>query len=703
MELREDYAERAYAGLLGKIIGVYAGRPFEGWTHEDILGRIGEVRYYANEKVGDYLRGIRAGAATPPLVVTDDDIAGTLTFLRAFPDHGNDRGVGAEQIGRTWLNYVVEGRTVFWWGGMGNSTEHTAYLRLKQGIAAPLSGSAATNGPIVAEQIGSQIFIDGWAMVAPGDPDYAAELARRAASVSHDGEAIYGAQVIAAMEAAAFVEDDLDSLLDVGVSYIPKDSLIYRVVDDVREWRSSIGDWKEAFRRIKERYGYDKLPGNVHIVPNHAVVMLALLYGDDDFGKSMLVANTAGWDTDCNAGNVGCILGIKNGLAGLESSPSWREPVADRILLSTADGGGAITDAAIEALRIVNIGRALSGREPLAPKGGARFNFEFPGSVQGFAGSTEGTTVENVAGFGSAGRRSLAIRYVDRGGAETPTFMLPSELDMPGYQFLASPSLYPGQVVRASVRSDSGAIARLFVRAYAEGDGTAALGGDEILLEPGVPRDLAMFVPRTGGYPVVAVGVEARSAGEAALYLDYLTWDGAPDVEFVRPACGSKGGDAWRRAWVLGVDQWESQWKEAYRVSQNRGRGLLMQGAREWTDYETEAEIRVPMAKAAGIAARVQGMERYYALLLCGDGRLRLIKRMYGDRVLAEMPFGRGGDAAHRFALRVRGARVAALIDGKIVFDVEDGDAPLEGGAVAYVVEEGHLSSDSIGVRSLAP
>ena len=70
---------------------------------------------------------------------------------------------------------------MLWWGGMGNSTEHTAYLRLKHGIEAPRSGSIELNGKVVAEQIGSQIFIDGWAMVAPGDPALAADLARRAA------------------------------------------------------------------------------------------------------------------------------------------------------------------------------------------------------------------------------------------------------------------------------------------------------------------------------------------------------------------------------------------------------------------------------------------------------------------------------------------------------------------------------------------
>ena len=47
------------------------------------------------------------------------------------------------------------------------------------------------NGAIIAEQIRAQIFIDGWAIVAPGDPALAADLARRAASVSHGGEAVY--------------------------------------------------------------------------------------------------------------------------------------------------------------------------------------------------------------------------------------------------------------------------------------------------------------------------------------------------------------------------------------------------------------------------------------------------------------------------------------------------------------------------------
>jgi ADP-ribosylglycohydrolase len=264
--LPNDYEERVYAGILGKIIGVYLGRPFEGWSNQRIEAELGEIWYYVHEKLGQ------------PLIVTDDDISGTFTFVRAFPDFGNSYDVTAEQIGSVWLNYLIENKTVLWWGGMGVSTEHTAYLRLKSGIKAPDSGSSALNGRIVSEQIGSQIFIDAWAMLCPGDPEKAAALALKAASVSHDGEAIFGAQIIAALEAQAFVESDLNRLLDNALTFIPRASIIYALISDVRRWHSDEPrDWRKTFEKIKEKYGYQHFGGGCHMVPNHAVIILALL------------------------------------------------------------------------------------------------------------------------------------------------------------------------------------------------------------------------------------------------------------------------------------------------------------------------------------------------------------------------------------------------------------------------------------------
>jgi ADP-ribosylglycohydrolase len=710
MTLPGDYAERVYAGVLGKIIGVYLGRPFEGWSHERIVAELGEISYYVHGRTN-------APIKNRILVVTDDDISGTFTFLRALPDYGNNRDLTSAQIGATWLNYIIERRTILWWGGLGNSTEHTAYLRLLAGIPAPHSGSLALNGAEVAEQIGAQIFIDGWGMVAPGDPELAADLARRAASVSHDGAAIHGAQIVAAMEAQAFVEQDIQILIETALRFIPANSLIRRLLDDIRAWHAQDpGDWRATRARIAAQYGYDRYPGNCHMVPNHAVIILALLYGDGDFQRSLLIANTSGWDTDCNSGNVGCLLGIRGGLAGLEAGPDWRGPVADRLYLSSADGGRAITDAVTETYHVVNSGRALAGVPPLAPKGGARFHFELPGSVQGFRpdGDTEAMRMlqlENVTGHSVHGACSLALRYRHlapgcAARASTPTFIPPEALTMPGYMLMLSPTLYPGQVVSAELEADTAnpapVTAALYLQRYGADDTLVRLPGPAVVLAPGTRETLRWRIPDTGGQPIAAIGVELQAARseEGIVYMDYLTWDGAPDVVLRRPA---EGGLLWRRAWVDGVDQIDFRRPDPYRLMQNHGTGLLIQGTRDWTDYRVSAAITPHLAEAAGLGARVQGMRRYYALLLHRDGTARLVKALDGDMVLGITSFPWTFGTTYQASLQVNGARLRAWIDDTLLFDVEDTDRPLTGGAIALMVTEGRLSADAVIIRPASP
>ena len=719
MTIPSDYSERVYAGVLGKLIGVYLGRPFEGWTYERLSERFGEINYYVHEDLG------------VPLIVTDDDISGTFTFLRALPDYGNSRAVTPAQIGQSWLNYIIEERAILWWGGMGNSTEHTAFLRLKEGVPAPRSGSTALNGQVVAEQIGAQIFIDGWAMVAPGDPELAADLARKAGSVSHDGVAIHGAQVLAAMEAQAFVESDINRLIDTGLSLIPADSLIRTMIGQIREWHAANGDdWRATRQRIAANYGYDKYGGNCHMAPNHALIIHALLHGDDDFQKSLMIVNTSGWDTDCNSGNVGCLLGIKNGLAGIESGADFRGPVADRLYLPTPDGGRAVTDAVSESIRVANVGRALAQMPALAPKDGARYNFELPGSVQGFmpdeSAASRGTLrLENVAGHSLKGSRSLALQFegVAAGRvarAATHTFIPSKEVagyfEQRGYALLASPSLYPGQTVTAALQADAGneraVEAALFLRRYcAQDDRLTLVHGPSRLLEPGAQHSFAWPLDGAGNEPIAAIGVaiSSRERTQGIFYLDYLTWEGEPNASFSRsdaPPDRSRPSSApqmWRRAWVNGVDSYDSRWPEAFRVVQNRGRGLLMTGTREWRDYTVQSAVTLHLCAAAGIAARVQGMRRYYALLLCrgggGNGVARLVRALDGDTVLAEAPFAWAFGETHTFWLRVKGGRILAAIDSKDepLFDVIDG--VLDGGGVALVVEEGRVMSDEVIVQ----
>ena len=90
----------------------------------------------------------------------DDDSNGPLFFLRAMDDAPDMRAITPQDVAEALLNYAPYEHGFFWWGGYGVSTEHTAYLNLRNGIPAPRSGSIAQNGKTVAEQIGGQIFID---------------------------------------------------------------------------------------------------------------------------------------------------------------------------------------------------------------------------------------------------------------------------------------------------------------------------------------------------------------------------------------------------------------------------------------------------------------------------------------------------------------------------------------------------------------
>jgi hypothetical protein len=702
MELPPDYADRVYAGVTGKIIGVYLGRPVEGWTYERIRAELGQIDGYVAQRLGQRL------------VVTDDDITGTFTFVRAVEDCGYRPDVSAADIGRTWLNYIIENRTILWWGGLGNASEHTAFLRLASGIPAPRSGSRELNGNLIAEEIGAEIFIDGWAMLAPGQPELAADFARRAASVSHDGEAVYAAQALAAMEAQAFVERDILALVDVGRRSVPPDSAIGRLYEGILELHGDEPDWRKAREWLSKEHGYARYEGNVPVVPNHGVILLSLLYGDGRFDQTLSICVTAGWDTDSNCGNVGCLMGIRGGLPAFnDGRADWRDPVRDRMFLPTADGGRAITDALTEAVHVVNMGRRMRGLEAVHPKNGARFHFEAPGAMQGFAvQASDGIAadIQSVPAPNGDGHHRLAIDWSTSAlqqhawvRAATPTFILPEERDLGGYQLMASPTLHPGQLLRAKLLADTStggqAAGRLFVGWYGADDSL------EVTFGPWKNMGrrgsvLAWRVPDNGGSPIATVGVDiAPSASRGRVFLDYLTWTGSPTVTLTRPA---SDGQMWRRAWVDAVDLWTDEWPQSFRLIQNRGIGMISQGTAEWKDYRVASTMTPQLCQVAGVAARIGGLNRYYALVFEHPNRLRLMRAAGVVRTLAERECTWTFGDTRRLELEVRGGQIRGRVDGQLKLEAAD-ERPLAGGAAGFIIGQGRLDADALEIRPSGP
>jgi hypothetical protein len=173
-----------------------------------------------------------------------------------------------------------------------------------------------------------------------------------------------------------------------------------------------------------------------------------------------------------------------------------------------------------------------------------------------------------------------------------------------------------------------------------------------------------------------------------------MTWDGAPDVTLTRP---DHGGTMWTRAWVNGVDDF-AYWAEPYRLMHNEGTGLLMQGTREWTDYRVSADVTPHMVDAAGIGARVQGMRRYYGLLLCKGNKVRLVKALDGTTVLVEADFDWQFGETRTLRLEVTGTHLQAWIDDKKIFEINDDNRPLTGGAIALICEQGRTATRTVRV-----
>ena len=674
MQMIKNYDELVYAGVLGKVIGVYMGRPFEGWRKTELCRRWGLVDHYV------------AHDRQLPLVVADDDITGTFTFVRGLADSGKLTGTTSADYGRLWLNYIIENKSILWWGGVGVSTEHTAYCRLKQGIPAPQSGSMALNGQVVAEQIGAQIFIDAFGLVAPGNPQLAAQLAQPSARVSHDGEAVYAATVVAAMVAAAFTEKNMERLLDIGISVVPGNCLIAQVHRDVRRWAKADGDWHKTFERIEAQYGYDKYGGGCHIIPNHAIMVLAWAYAPDNFRDAMAIICTAGWDTDCNAANVGCVMGVKVGLAGINQDYDFQAPFADRVMLPTAEGTRSISDCLLEAEYIARIGRQIMGW-PAAPaaKAGAWQHFGLPGSRHGYMVET---TLENIPGTGTTSnvagtnsQRQLQIDF-DQLYPEHPVRVAtPIALAVSGggiYVFMGTPRIYSGQTLTLHGQTQTagaGVTVKLFVRCFdtlvdgAATTPTKMYYGDAVVLRAGQAFTLTLTVPETYGRPVKDFGLEFNGTGGAGgrVWVDRITTDWKFSVQV--PEEIYRGEKSSLPGWIADLDMlWGRDTAAKQRITgfgKNAGIGLLVTGTTDWKDYTLATRFSIHCAEAAGLVARYQGLRRFVGVLY-RSGKLQLV-RQYDDEetILAETTVRWACDELRALALTVQGRQVSAALDGQ--------------------------------------
>jgi len=172
-----------------------------------------------------------------------------------------------------------------------------------------------------AEDIDFQIECDFIGLVCPGLPQMAMDICDRAGCLMNYGDGIYGGYFVSTMYAAAFIRDDVQTIVESGWQALPEGSRYKRIITDLLKWHKQYpDDWTKTWQKLEDNYNDDFCPWGVHskfniqASLNGAYIALGLLYGEGDLEKTVEISTRCGQDSDCNPANAGGIIGTMLGM-----------------------------------------------------------------------------------------------------------------------------------------------------------------------------------------------------------------------------------------------------------------------------------------------------------------------------------------------------------------------------------------------------
>ena len=333
----EIVIDKIRGGLLGQLLG-----DLNGLSHEN---------RYINEpgNAQNYVPSLPDGAWT------DDDLDFEWFYVYEM-----------QKNRELFLNYDYI--TTLWVERVNNrvwcSNRFARYL-MDIGLKPPYLGYQELN-PWAEFNVSGQFLCETYGLLAPAMPQTASKIGLNYTLVAINDEPAQTTQFFDAMIATAFIEDNIDKLLDAGMAALDSKSKIVQIVNDVRKWhKENPRDWEITRKLLKEKYtkenggtrdrnGYDL---------NTGAIIGALLYGNGDFQESVKYAFNFGWDADCNAATVGTVVGVMYGYRKMMTQARRNEPVwqiVDRFKNTTRDNmpmNETITsfaDRLIELFELVN-------------------------------------------------------------------------------------------------------------------------------------------------------------------------------------------------------------------------------------------------------------------------------------------------------------------------------------------------------------
>lgn len=333
---KEKLYDKMYGAWIGRVAGCDLGKPVENWTMENIR-TIAEAGN--NYPMTDYIEDrVELGENFPVseearerawfkrkltgFAPEDDDTNYTALALKLVEIYGRD--FTSLDMAEMWLSHLPVLHVC--------TAELAGYRNILNHILPPASG--AYRNPY-KEWIGAQIRGDYFGYINPGNPIAAADMAYRDACMTHIKNGIYGEMMIAGMIAQAAVTMDMDEVINAGLAVIPHTSRLYEEITNVVAWARDGVDYWEAVERVRTKYPQQYRHYAVHTISNAMLVVIALLYGEKDFTKTISYAVVPGYDTDCNGATAGSIIGIMLGARQIDKK--WYECFDDTLLTGISE------------------------------------------------------------------------------------------------------------------------------------------------------------------------------------------------------------------------------------------------------------------------------------------------------------------------------------------------------------------------------
>jgi len=317
--------ERVHGAWLGRVAGCVLGKPLQlGLSKSKVIQYLHQANSYPlrnyvprlvppptgfefkPEAEGSFLGEVHGAPY-------DDDTDYTILSLVLLETYGFE--FKTIDVATEWLRRIAYYCTY--------TSERTVYRNLVWNVH-PEEAAAYVNPD--REFVGARTRADLYGYIAPGKPELAATLAYRDAALSHTKNGLYSAMFMAAALAWSFVTDDLQEIIEVGLSEIPARCRLAEAVRDVLELCQQCDDWELAYERLILKYG---AYAPIHSINNTIWMLLALLYARGDFDRALGTAVACGMDTGSNAASTGSIMGL---ICGSSQIPShWTAPLNDTL------------------------------------------------------------------------------------------------------------------------------------------------------------------------------------------------------------------------------------------------------------------------------------------------------------------------------------------------------------------------------------